>query len=38
MGRERAISYCHIIRLNGECVFIVGRKLCCLNRNVVEGE
>ena len=35
MGRERAISYSQRIRLNGGCVFVVKRKLCCLSGNVV---
>ena len=35
MGRERAISYSLRIRLNGGCIFVAGRKLCCLSGNMV---
>ena len=34
-GRERAVSYSQRIRSNERCVYIVGRKLCCLSGNVV---
>ena len=34
-GRERAISYDVMIKSNEGCVFVVGRKLCCLSGNVV---
>ena len=35
MGREKAISYSQRIISNEGCVFVVGRKLCCLSGNVV---
>ena len=28
-------SYSHRIRLNEGCVFVVGRKLCCVSGSVV---
>ena len=35
MGRERAISYSQRIRSNEGCVFVVGKKVCCLSGNVM---
>ena len=35
MGRERAVIYSQSIRSNVGCVFVVGRKICCLSGNVM---
>ena len=35
MGRERAICYSQMVRSNEGCVFVAGRKLCCVSGNVV---